>query len=359
MFRPVQAPLLAAAMWMAAMGLFAQAPSPEPRRPLHVITSNCSGKAQPGSPSVMLNELDASLGANGVIHLLFEGRHWSNELRPSAFVADRLIPAASSSLSFLGTPIKFRNGAFWRRDDKRVQRWESERGWTTVLQTAKASQDFEITYQGSVVLIGMESNLLAVYEPNGEEPIHQVSYPELGIPPQQAADLSFYWTRVKTASIDQSLLIYFAGCGRMFLFSAPERSLKEVDTPWQPFNPKEASKTIRDGAVNLSGHPSLLCIQWIPVPPSSVRIAYQCPKVEATLRYATDGRVEFFSTKRIPSESDLLQCFDLDARSGAKGERAPQPELKFPLWINSHGSLVPLASVFQEGGKPASSGRGQ
>lgn len=346
-------------MWIIPASLFSQASLAAPKKPLHIITSNCSGKTQPGNPSVMLNELDASLGTNGVIHLLLEGRHWSNERHPSQFTADRLVPSASSNIPFMGTPIKFRNGAFWRRDDNRIQCWGTEHGWFTVLQVVKEFQDFEITYQGSIALIGTASSLLTLHEPNGEEPVHQISYPGLGISTHQAAALTFYWTRLKTASIDQSLLIYFAGCGRMFLLSVPDVSLKEVDTPWRPFDLKDAAKTIQEGTANLSGHPSVQCIQWIPTPPNSVRIAYQCPKVEAILRLDADGRVDYFSTKRIPSESDLLQWFDLDVKSGTKGERTSQPELKFPLWVSGPGSLVPLASVFKEDGKPVSPGRGR
>lgn len=285
------------------------------------------------------------LGKN---HDLFS---WVLTSRGRQFIQTRVIPAVTDPEGPLDV-VKFRDGQFWRRRGNSVLRFDEPlKKWWTVMQPAGAFSTFEVTFDGRVVLIGTEKNLIEVYEPGGKEPVAIEPFPKVEVDPATRELIGFYWDEFVTSAQDEFLVIYAPGSGRLFQYNTHSRSLREASTPWKPFNVATVRAMAQEkGIILLNGFPGPQCIQILPDEGDQAVVAYQIVTIDATQTWGPDGKPKITRTRN--TEKNFAHWFRWNLRENSLDPVESNPDLKLPVWLNSQGAPIPLRPLLdQSGGK--------
>jgi hypothetical protein len=294
---------------------------------------------------------DASKASGGKVYLvknqdLFS---WALTSRGRQFIQSSVVPVAADADGPLDF-VKFRDGQFWRRRGNQVLRFdESLKKWWMVLQPSGSFSTFEVTFDGKVLLIGTEKNLIEVYELGGKETVSVEPYPKVEADPATRELIGFYWDEFVTSAQDEYLIIYAPGCGRLFQYNTHSRSLREVSTPWKAFDVARVKAMAQEkGIILLNGFPGRQCVQILPDEGDQVVVAYQIVTIDATQTRGPDGKPKITRTRN--AEQNFAHWFRWKLSENSVDPVESNPDLKLPVWLNSQGTPIPLRPLLEQGG---------
>lgn len=313
-----------------------------------LITPGCVDAAKAGLGP--LRGLDASMIPGEGVFLLSGDLLWKwvPQAAGGRFLTRRPSPATTSIDPSI-PPVRFRQETFWRSHDRDIQRWHGNGGgWATVLRAPTDFADFEVTSTGQILLIGTPDHLMEAYDPQEEKAVKRLPYPDAGLPlPAVKKRFPFYWDFFRTASVDTFVAIYAAGSGRMFLYDDIRMGLKELNTPWQPVDLSKPEQFLSGPVANISGHPGVGCLQFIPIDGQSLHVAYQAFKVDVDLTWANGKLAGFKKRPSTDAGRNTTHVFEIRLESGGTGPSEPREDLRLPVWRLPSGSLVPLADLLR------------
>ncbi|MDP1831366.1 MAG: hypothetical protein Q8K67_04855 [Geothrix sp.] len=294
---------------------------------------------------------DASKASGGKVFLLKnqEVFSWIQTDRGHHFVRAKGVPGVSDPDGPLDI-IKYRDRQFWRRRGNLVLRYdESLKKWWTALQAGVDFSTFDLGFDGRVVLVGTEKNLIEVYEPGAKEPLATEPYPKVATDPATRELLGFYWDEFVTSAQDEYLIIYAPGCGRLFQYNTHSRSLREASTPWKPFDPATAKAMAREkGIIVLNGFPGKQCVQILPAEGPNAVVAFQIVTMDASQARGADGRPKITQTRH--TEKNYVHQFRWNLVENSIEPVEESPTLKLPVWLNSQSQPVPLRPLLEQNG---------
>jgi hypothetical protein len=310
-----------------------------------VYMPGCEDSSQP-TAARSLQALDGGVAYGGEVFLRVEGEAWiwKKGFQQQRFYAQPEKLTAPSHLP-LEQIQRYRAGKVWAQKKHQILSLETpSRLWVEQLSASHSFETFEVTYDGRIVLIGTPKYLIEVYEPGTPEPISTVPYPEFKVPQQDRPLLSFYWERVVTGSFQEHLLIYVAGCGRLFIYDAIKGKLKEVDTPWPTVDPAKVRGMIEaEGMIALFDHPGPTCIQFLPAATGDAQVAYRIRRREGKVHYVNqNGRAQLNFGK---TWLDPLRVANLDLENGKLAESQSYENLSLPIWVSAVYTPVALSAA--------------
>ncbi len=294
---------------------------------------------------------DASKAPGGQVFFLrnHDLYAWNMTDRGRRFVQVKAVPVAADSEGPLDV-TKYRDGQFWRRRGKSVLRFDdSLKRWWTALQSERDFSTFDVSFDGRVVLVGTEKNLIEVYEAGAKEPLATEAYPKIEVDAPTRELLGFYWDEFVTSAQDEFLIIYAPGCGRMFLYDTHGRALKEASTPWKPFDPASAKVMAQENRlIVLNGFPGRHCIQLLPGEGQNAVVAYQIVTMEAKQTKGPDGRPRITQTRN--TEKNHVHWYRWNLVDNAMEPVEEIPSMKLPVWLNSQDRPIPLLPLLDQVG---------
>ncbi|MFN8011722.1 MAG: hypothetical protein U0P81_09975 [Holophagaceae bacterium] len=246
---------------------------------------------------------------------------------------------------------KYRAGAFWATDGKRIYRWENlTQTWDVMLAPELEFDEFEVSPEGSILLITTAENFIELFRPGTEKPHAVIPYPDLELEPADRPLLRRIWMNVRTAVCDEHIVIYAADNGRIYDFDTFNRKLRSLSVPWEPLVVKGiARRAVAEGRIYCNGFPSADCVQIIPDLALNVRIVYGLrPFIVVKPGSMDPSHRALPEIKYVEGTDQSLKYFDWSLADGAKSEIHRDAALAFPLWLNGAGDLVALEPLIEK-----------
>lgn len=254
-----------------------------------------------------------------------------------------------------GSKVKYRAGKFWAQSGTStiVEFMPKDRTWYPRLLMKAPCKDFEVTFDGRILLIGTPEHLVEFYQPMSAQPEWVLGYPSLdGLPEKRDAskDPYFFWSFPVCGRIEDALLIYFPNLGRIYRTNILKPEWKELDVPWSKLSIASAAKeVVRKGFIAVTGRPPCNGIEFIPETASRVRVLFATTNAEFEMRPPAKGEVRAKLVESKPSTERGIHWFTLELDSGRVSTVQDEPDLELPLGLDPQGSLVPISSLFQRG----------
>jgi hypothetical protein len=293
------------------------------------------------SPGLNLGELpevSLEMGASPIIQLHGE----LAVLDASGHLEKKL---AAPHLASEGMKLKYRAGQFWASQGDSIQVFVPDPGaWVPRLVAPRAFKDFEITFDGRIVLMDTEAHLAEFYRPITREPEAVLDYPVIkgfsrGVKPVEYP--KFFWQSPVSALVDEYLVLYFPNLGRMYRVNLLEPACVEVDVPWSCLDLDQAAQVFaQQGFITVAGRPTFNSIQLIPESSTTLRIAYQLSDAVYALKAppAGDPRPKLVEV-RASTERGFHWCI-LDLAHLALGQVHDEPKLTLPRLPDASGAWV-------------------
>lgn len=293
----------------------------------------CGGAEKPSFATEYPGE--ASVAYKGRLFLLDEFHRPKTELR---------VPKAPEG----ATKLKYRGHRFWAvGQDRAILQFDpGRRAWFPKLLSRTSFEDFEIAFDGRIILVCTPTHLAEFHHPGAAEADCTLPYPALpDLPASDKAlpDYPWFFWKAPIFGVDQEfLLLYFPNLGRLYRLDLLKADCEEVEVPWSRLDLAAAAGELREtGLISLTGRPSVGCIEFVPESSTQLRVAYQMSNGSYRFVEPEDpdgrGRIE---TLR-PSTEKGMHWFLLDLKAGSRSQTYDEPGLRLPLALDGQGRWVP------------------
>ena len=236
------------------------------------------------------------------------------------------------------------------------------RDWKRLLAWREPVAGIEVDTMGNPILLGTANNLLEVYEPDGNKPIHVEPYPEWeGTSADRAFLIHCHRSSVMTCQVDEWRVLYFPDSGRLYAFDSLNRKLKALRTPWRPLESKALQARAKQaGGIVLDGIPSGTCLELVPLEGGAVGLGYQV--VRQTASITMDPVKGLLLDRKQDRSGEFVHWVEVDLAQRTVGEVREYPEFQLPVWKDPlHGvvALQPWRDAFSRGAPPVKPASGK
>lgn len=290
---------------------------------------------------------------SGRTALLYQGKVWLRNPKGTGWQEATGFPEADTGVR-LEDGYKFREGTLYRRMERILQVWDSkQRRWASILVAPDDFQDFEIIEGGDLVLLGTNGSLIQIHAPRSAHPLVRVPYPDLGFTEAQA-NFTNWWKLVRSYTLAGRLVLYYPRCGRLFTYDALEGKLRDLDTPWESLDRETLPRHLKQGRIlDLTSVPGVGCIQFIPLDPQRVALAYEIQPQEVSMELEGNSLKSLQHKPRVDRPGGTFTAV-LDLASGSVSSPKPHAGVRLPLWVLSEDQVVPLQDLLKTLGPSAS-----
>lgn len=327
------------------------------------VGMGCEGPQKFGASRAGLAGLRANRSEGGLLSLVFNDRLYrisGLDQGRSKLVAASAVPVLPEG-EIIGFRTKTRDGAWFAqsRDRQSILEWDAKRHrWIPCLMlTGRPFHDFEVGRDGQLVIIrpgGAEGagHLIEVYDPHGQAPHAAFDFPDLSFSQDETHRYQGIWNFPITAVNGDMVAVYLPFLGRLYLADLLRRTLREVPVPWGGYSRETLESEFKaHGLINVT-HPSVGCIQLIPVGAGDFWIVYRRSGGSKLRKVMKDGRIELIRVGEAGANGPLTARY-LTSASGTLGPEDVHPELGFPVWPDAKGVLKGIQKALESYGPPS------